>query len=99
MTSAVDAVSLTNLSASTAAFKLNGGYYLVSAIAASWSGGNIELQALGPDGSTWLSLPTALKLSANGEIGGYLSPGQYRFTVTTTTGISCSVAGVRKRRA
>jgi hypothetical protein len=94
MATTVDAVSFASLSAGNAAFRLNGGYYLVSAIAASWGGGNIELQALGPDGSTWLSLPTALKLSANGEIGGYLSPGQFRFAVTTTTDITCSVAGV-----
>lgn len=89
----VDAQSFSDIAASTAAFTLKGGYYMVAAIA-TWSSGSVELQALGPDGSTWLSLPTALKLTANGMIAGYLPPGQYRFTVVTSTAIYCSVAGV-----
>jgi len=90
---ASESKSFTNISASTAAFFLNGGDYLVEAVA-TWGGGNVELQALGPDGSTYLSLPTALKLTANGSISGYLTPGQYRFTVTTATAVYCSVARI-----
>jgi hypothetical protein len=89
----VDAQLFSNISASTAAFTLHGGYYLISAIA-TFGGGSVELQALGPDQSTWLSLPTALKITANGTIAGYLPPGQYRFTVTTATAVYASVAGV-----
>lgn len=91
--SSVDSQLFSNISASTAAFTLKGGNYMVAAVA-TWSGGNVELQALGPDEATWLSLPTALKLSANGMISGYLPPGQYRFTVATATAIYCSVAGI-----
>jgi hypothetical protein len=93
MTTAVDGASYSGLSASTAAFYLKGGYYMVAAVA-TWGGGNVELQGLGPDGSTWLSAPTALKLTANGMIGGYLPPGQYRFAVTTATALSVNVSGV-----
>lgn len=93
MASAVDGQLFSNISANTAAFTLKGGYYMVAAVA-TWGGGNAELQALGPDQSTWLSAPTALKLSANGMIAGYLPPGQYRFTITTATAVYCSVAGV-----
>jgi hypothetical protein len=55
---------------------------MVAGIAASWgTGGSVELQCLGPDGSTFLSLPTALKLMSNATIGPELAPpGQYRFT-------------------
>lgn len=93
MASTVDAQLFSNISATTAAFTLKGGYYMVAAVAA-FAGGNVELQALGPDQSTWLSAPTPLKLTAAGTIAGYLPPGQYRFTITTATAVYCSVAGV-----
>jgi hypothetical protein len=93
MTTAVDAKSFSNISANTAQFYLKGGNYMVAAIA-TFGGGSVELQALGPDQSTFLSLPTALKLTANGMISGFLNPGQYRFTIVTATAVSCSVAGM-----
>jgi hypothetical protein len=93
MTTAVDEVSFSNISANTAAFTLKGGYYLVAAVA-TFGGGSVELQVLGPDQSTYLSAPTALKLTAAGTIAGYLPPGQYRFTIVTATAVFCSVAGV-----
>lgn len=93
MTTPVDGKSFSNISASTAQFTLKGGYYMMAAVA-TWGGGNVELQMLGPDGSTYLSAPTALKLTANGMIAGYLPQGQYRFTVTTATALYCSVTGV-----
>jgi hypothetical protein len=93
MTTPTDAREFSNIAATTAAFALKGGSYLIAAVA-TFGGGNVELQALGPDQSTWLSLPTALKLSAAGTIAGNLPPGQYRFTITTATAVYCSVAGV-----
>jgi hypothetical protein len=93
MSDPVDAKEFSNISATTAAFTLNGGYYMVAAVA-TFGGGSVELQMLGPDQSTWLSAPTALKLSAAGTIAGYLPPGQYRFTIATATAVYCSVAGV-----
>jgi hypothetical protein len=71
---AVDSRVFSNISATTAAFYLIGGYYMIAAVA-TFGGGNVELQCLAPDGSTWLSAPTALKLSAAGMISGYLPPG------------------------
>jgi hypothetical protein len=90
---AVDSQLFSNISATTSPFVLHGGYYLISGVA-TWGGGNVELKMLGPDQSTYLSLPTALKLTANGTIAGYLPPGTYEFVVTTSTGVYVSVAGV-----
>jgi hypothetical protein len=93
MTTAVDGKSFFGLSANTAAFPLKGGYYVVAAIGTITT--SVELQMLGPDGSTFVSLPTALKVTASGgTAGGYAPPGQYRFTLTAATGVSCSVSGV-----
>jgi hypothetical protein len=93
MATAVDAVEFSNISATTAAFKLKGGYYLVGAVA-TFGGGSVELQILGPDQTTWLSASTPLKLTSAGTISGYLPPGQYRFTIVTATAVFASVAGV-----
>jgi hypothetical protein len=90
---AVDSQLFSNISATTSAFTLKGGYYMVSAVA-TFGGGNVELKMLGPDQSTYLSLPTALKLTANGTIAGYLPPGTYEVVVTTATAVYVSVAGV-----
>jgi hypothetical protein len=93
MSDPVDSKEFSNIAATTAPFNLNGGYYMVACVA-TFGGGNVELQILGPDQSTYLSAPTALKLSANGTIAGYLPPGVYKFVVTTATAVYCSVAGV-----
>lgn len=93
MTTPVDSKEFSNISATTAAFTLKGGYYFLACVA-TFGGGNVELQVLGPDQSTYLSAPTALKLSAAGTIAGYLPPGQYRFLITTATAVYCSVTGV-----
>jgi hypothetical protein len=94
MASAVDSKEFSNISATTAAFTLQGGYYMVAAVA-TWSSGSVELQALGPDQSTYLSLPTALKLTANGMIAGYLPPGTYKFVVVATvSGLYVSATGI-----
>jgi hypothetical protein len=93
VTTPVDSKEFSNISATTAAFTLKGGYYSLACVA-TFGGGNVELQVLGPDQSTYLSAPTALKLSAAGTIAGYLPPGQYRFLITTATAVYCSVTGV-----
>jgi hypothetical protein len=92
MTTAVDAKLFSNIAATTAPFELKGGYYMVAAV---FTGTSVELQALGPDQATFLSLPTPAKLTASGMIAAtYLPPGQYQFTLTAVTACSCSVAGV-----
>ena len=51
MATAVDSKEFSNISAPTAAFTLKGGYYFLACVA-TFGGGNVELQVLGPDVGT-----------------------------------------------
>jgi hypothetical protein len=86
MASSTDGASFSNISASTAAFQLQGGKYAAAAIA-TWGGGSAKLQALGPDGSTFLSVSSATDFSANGYATVDLPAGQFRFTIATATAV------------
>jgi hypothetical protein len=93
MTTAVDGKTFTGLSANSPTFYLKGGNYVVAAIGTITT--SVELQMLGPDGATFISLPTSLKITTSGgTAGGNAPPGQYRFTLTSATGVSRSVSGV-----
>lgn len=73
-------------------FKLQGGAYAMDAIA-SWGGGSITLQRLGPDGATFITAATAL--TADGTTGSIaLPPGTYRVLATTAAAIWVSVARI-----
>lgn len=89
--------SFSNISATTAAFPLKGGMYSLTA-SATWGGGNIALQVLGPDGSTWIAPlsigGSANTLTANGQQVLNLAAGQYRIAVTTATAVYAVVASV-----
>jgi hypothetical protein len=88
MPTASDGATFSNISATTAAFKLGGGKYNAAAII---SAGTAKLQALGPDGATWLSIGAASDFAANGLATVDLAPGAYRFTLAGASGVSCSV--------
>jgi hypothetical protein len=93
MSDPVDAVEFSNISATTAPFRLNGGYYVCACIGTGF--GTVDLQLRGPDQSTWLATPTATHFTANGTVAtGYLPAGVYRFAIATATAVYCSVAGV-----
>jgi hypothetical protein len=72
-------------------FGLDGGLYQATAVA-SWSAGSATLEQLGPDGTTWLSVATAL--SANGGVTLYLPPGKYRWTIATATAVYVMVTRI-----
>lgn len=62
---------LSNASADSAVFTADfGGRYLMLG-SATWAGGSVKIQILGPDGSTYLDVPSA-SLSANGAATIYL---------------------------
>lgn len=71
------------------------GTYGIIALAASWSAGSLDLQALGPDGSTYVSV-LAAAFAANGYKTVDLIPGTYKFVPTTTDGISAVIARVKR---
>ncbi len=77
---------------SSGTFTLDGGAYIMDAVAA-WNSGSITLQRLGPDGSTYITAATAL--SADGTSGGIvLSKGTYKFLVASASALSVSVVRV-----
>lgn len=88
-----DGKGFSNISATTSAFPLGGGLYMLSGVA-TWSSGNIEVKLLALDGSTWLSLPTAMKLTASGTISASLPPGTYRLEVTSATGVYAALTRI-----
>jgi hypothetical protein len=83
--SGMDGKAFSNISATTAAFNLEGGRYVMSAVA-TWNAGSIALQQLAEDGSTYLSPKdiggSANTLSANGSQTVDVPPGSYRITIT-----------------
>lgn len=95
-----------SLTGNGTAFAINfGGVFQVSVVA-TFSGGTVELQVLGPDGSTWLSIYDTFnnagteadlivgKFSANGAKNLSLAPGQYRYVLTTATALSANISRV-----
>jgi hypothetical protein len=94
MPSATDAQKFSNISATTAGFGLSGGRYQV-AVVATFGGGSVQLQSLGPDGSTFLPAHTAL--TANGFATLDLPPGTYRIATATATAVFASVIPVPVR--
>jgi len=100
MATASEGQVFSNVSTNQGPFNLKGGRYLVEMIA-TWNSGNITLDALGPDGTTFLTVNTlsggtsgAAKLSANGTFVVDLPPGEYRFTITTATAAYLALASV-----
>jgi hypothetical protein len=77
-------VLLSNASATGSAAQWPGGRGVFSAVA-TWGGGNVALQYMGPDESSWLTAATAL--TANGLIAFELPPGRIRAAVTTATAV------------
>lgn len=90
---AQESVLFSNIAANTAGFLLQGGLYRAAAIA-TFGGGSVKLQMLGPDATTYLSVEAATDFSAAGTAVAYLPPGRYRFTIATATAVYASVVRV-----
>lgn len=90
---ATESVKFSDIAASTAAFALRGGKYAVAAVA-TFGGGSVKLQALGPDGSTYLSVASGTDFTAAGYGVIDLPPGQYRFTIATASAVYASVSRI-----
>lgn len=88
-----DTYKASNISATTSGFPLKGGKYAVAAVA-TFGGGSVKLQRLGPDGSTYLSVSSTTDFTAAGHAVVDLAPGQYRFTIATASAVYADVVGI-----
>jgi hypothetical protein len=90
-----DAVKFLNIGAvTTSAFALFGGKYGLL-WQATLGGGNLQLQGLAADGTTWLNVGASI--TALGFTAFDLPPGQYRFNITTSTANYISLSGIPYR--
>lgn len=82
-----------NISATPANFSLLGGRYQLAAVA-TFGGGSVTLNQIGPDGSTLIPCSTGTTLIANG--GGIvdLPPGQYQLTIATATAVYATLVRI-----
>lgn len=85
-------VLLSNASATSSAVQWDGGRG-VFCVDATWGGGNVQLQYLGPDGATWLNVGSAF--TADGLASFELPPGRIRAAVTTATAVYASAEQVK----
>jgi hypothetical protein len=90
MATSTEAVTFSNISATTAAFTLRGGRYAFT-VNATFGGGSVTLQTLGGDGTTWL--PVSSQTAAN-SVAVDLAPGQYRIAIATATAVFVIVGRV-----
>lgn len=81
-------VLLSNASADSAATVISGGRWLIAAVA-TWGGGNIKLQLLGPN-ATYVDIPSST-ISANGALAVQIPTGTYKIARTTATAIYCTM--------
>lgn len=86
-----ESVLFSNISTTTAAFALRGGRYNVDAVA-TFGGGTVTLQRLGPDTTTWLTAVTAF--SASGTQLADLASGNYRFAIATATAVYAAIVRI-----
>lgn len=86
-----EAVKFSNISATTAPFVLKGGQYQYTVVA-TWGGGSVTLEQLGPDGSTYLTAATALTANGGGTVD--LPPGQYKFVIATATAVYAAIVRI-----
>ena len=83
-----DGQTFSNIAATTAVFQLQGGTYGMYATA-TWGGGTVTLQGLGPDRLTWVTVLPAFTANGYGSVS--LPAGQYQIAVATATAVYASI--------
>lgn len=89
---AQEAVTFSNIAATTAAFELRGGRYDLLVIGATF--GTVDLQMQGPDGTTFISVLPAAFAATGIKQQLDLPPGQYKVVIAGATGVYAVVARV-----
>lgn len=87
----IDGYDIQNQAAGTYPFHLIGGLYALTATA-SWGGGNLALNILGPDGTTYVAVLPAI--TSNGFATLSLPKGAYQFVGTTATAIYAKIVSI-----
>lgn len=82
-----------NVSATPASFQLKGGKYAASVVA-TFGGGSVKLQKLGPDGTTYQSVASGTDFTAAGFAVVDLPPGMYRWLIATATAVYADVTRI-----
>ncbi len=78
--SATESHEYSNIAATTLQFPILGGKYSFDA-SGTWGSGNVQVELLGPDGSTWLNVGSSV--TANGVQTLDLPAGQYRIAISS----------------
>ena len=99
-----EAFLISNQAAGSYPFRLDiGGRYMMT-VHATFGGGTVKLQVLGPDGVTYLDVQGTFNnagaevdlvistFSSDGTKVYDLAPGQYKFLVTTATAVYAAIA-------
>jgi hypothetical protein len=89
--SSTESRQFAGISATTGAFTLKGGRYSL-VVTATFGGGNVQLQTLALDGSTWITLGSAITAAGNQTYD--LPPASYRLGITTATAVYASLTNV-----
>ncbi len=89
MSNGWDSKTFSNISASTGAFRLAGGKYLLTC-SATFNSGSVTFEALAADGSTWLTVGTAFSAAGTQVVD--VGPGQYQFAIASATAVYASVS-------
>lgn len=91
MPTATESKSFSNISATTAAFRLGGGRYGMSAVASGY-GTALQLQTLSADGTTFILAGS--NFSAAGYQSLDLPPGSYRIFINGASGAYVELARI-----
>lgn len=89
MRSTADALRVKNAAGASSPLgplSIFGGRYQLATVASAYGSTGVQIEQLGPDGSTWLNIGSAV--TANGVVNNDLPPGQVRFA------LDASVAGL-----
>ncbi len=96
MTSVTDFAS-GSVTATTAAFRLLAGRYLVRCHAADWTSQSAALSIQGPDGTTNY-IPVMTPMTADGAVAVDVPEGQFKIVLTGSNPVFCDVSRVHRGR-
>jgi hypothetical protein len=88
----VESFSWSNISATPAAFTISGGGKFALTAHATWGGGNIQLQRVSTDGSTFVNVGASV--TADGFSTYDIPRGLYQLAVTTATGVYADLSRI-----